>query len=260
MIRSQRRLAFALAPALVSMVAIAVPVAAADSPYHHLHLTATDAKAGGEWYAEHIGGELVGDGRVMFDDVLVVFFQKDEFEGSDGSSVDHVGFSYEDLDAKMAAWKAAGIPVLMEPRDVNGLFKFGFIEDPWGTKLEVMQDAETLGFHHIHLKSTDPEGTFGWYSEAFGGEKTKYKGLLDALLYDDVWLMVQNSDAPMAATEGRAIDHLSWSFPDLAAAAEMLKSKGVVFTMEPRPFRNIKIAFIEGPDGVRIELVEPAKE
>ena len=46
----------------------------------------------------------------------------------------------------------------------------------------------------------------------------------------------------------------------LDAAAVDLKAKGVKFTMEPRPFRNLKIAFIEGPDGVSIELVQPAAE
>ena len=33
----------------------------------------------------------------------------------------------------------------------------------------------------------------------------------------------------------------------------------VEFTIEPRPFRGIRISFVEGPDGVRIELVEPAE-
>ena len=46
-------------------------------------------------------------------------------------------------------------------------------------------------------------------------------------------------------------------FADLTAAETELKSNGVEFSMDPREFRTIRIAFAEGPDGVRIELVEP---
>ena len=124
-----------------------------------------------------------------------------------------------------------------------------------------MEDEETLGFHHIHLSSAEPAKTLDWYENVFGGERTKYKGMLDALRYGTVWLLAQNSRGEeVAPTQGRAIDHLGWGFADLDAAAVVLKSKGVNFTMEPRPFRDLKIAFIEGPDGVRIELVQrPAK-
>jgi hypothetical protein len=38
---------------------------------------------------------------------------------------------------------------------------------------------------------------------------------------------------------------------------DVFSSNGVEFTMEPRPFRGIRISFVEGPDGVRIEVVEP---
>jgi len=65
-----------------------------------------------------------------------------------------------------------------------------------------------------------------------------------------------------AATQGRAIDHLGWGLPDLDAAAAIIKSKGVDFAMEPRPFTNplgqeMKISFVIGPDDVRIEIVQP---
>ncbi len=247
---------------LLATLLLATP-ALAGAPYHHMHLTATDPGEAAAWYHEHMGGELVRDGQgVLYDDVLVIWFKKPAgFAGSDGSSVDHIGFSFHDLAAKMASYEAAGVKILGEVTDVRGLFKFAFVEDPWGTKIEVMEDHDTLGFHHIHLKGSDPEKIFDWYESSFGGERTQYKGLLPALLYDDVWLLVQDSQGEeTAATSGRAIDHLGWGFTDLEAAAEELKSKGVKFTMDVRPFRNFKIAFVEGPEGVSIELVEFPKE
>jgi hypothetical protein len=61
----------------------------------------------------------------------------------------------------------------------------------------------------------------------------------------------------LAPTQGRSFDHLGWKFTDLDGATTDLKNSGVSFTMEPTAFRNIRIAFVEGPDAVRIELVEP---
>ena len=158
----------------------------------------------------------------------------------------------------MASYEAAGVKIVSEVRDVQGKFKFAFVEDPWGTKIEVMEDPETLGLHHIHLKGPEPEKIFTWYESAFGGERTKFHGLLPALRYDDhLWLLVQSSQGEeMAPTRGRSIDHLGWNFPDLAAAQEELTAKGVKFTKAVRPFKSTKIAFVEGPGGVRIELVE----
>ena len=57
---------------------------------------------------------------------------------------------------------AASTPV----RDVSGLFKLGFIEDPWGTRIEVVQDPQKLGLHHVHLRAPDPDATLAWYKEA----------------------------------------------------------------------------------------------
>lgn len=248
---------------LVSILALwGASSVAAEAPYHHLHLTATDAAEAATWYAEHMGGELATGGqRVSYDDVLVIFFVKENFPGSSGSSVDHIGFSFSDLAAKMSSYEAAGVKILSEVRDVQGKFKFAFVEDPWGTKIEVMEDPNQVGLHHIHLKSPDPEATFDWYEAAFGGKRDSFAGMLPALRYGSLWLLIQNSgEDELAGTTGRAIDHLGWSFPDLDAAAVDLKSRGVKFTLEPRPYRNLKIAFIEGPDGVSIELVQPAAE
>lgn len=230
-------------------------------PYDHMHLTATDPEAAVKWYAEHMGGEEVGrHDRLKFGDVWFIFFKKDEgFPGSEGSTVDHIGISFPDLPAKMEELRAAGVKITGEIREIPGKLKFGFVEDPWGTKIEVMEDPATLGFHHIHLMDPEPTKLLDWYGNAFGGERTKYLDLLDAVRYGDVWLLVQKSAAPQAPTQGRAIDHLGWEVKDMEVDAEALKEKGVKFTMEPRPFNPavaIAIAFVEDPSGTRIELVQ----
>lgn len=243
---------------VVALFVFAFPVGAAD--WHHLHFSATDTAKAAQWYAKYFGGEAVKFGPldvVMMEKTAIAFQQLEEgFEGSEGSSVDHVGFSVDDIDAAMKRFEEDGVKITQPVRAI-GPIKFGFIEDPWGTKLEIIQDPETPGFHHVHLHSPDPEGTLEWYAEAFGGEIAKFKGLLPAINYNDVWLLVQRSEAK-EPTQGRAIDHLGWSFADVDKAVEELQANGVKITVEPQDFMNLRIAFIEGPDGVRIELATPA--
>ena len=130
----------------------------ATLPYDHVHLAVADPPKAVEWYRKNLGGQLSSEGpdRVTFGKTRFIFLKADNVQPSAGSAIDHVGFSFADLDAKMKEFEAAGIKVVTPVRDVPGLFKLGFVEDPWGVKIEVVQDPETLGFHHVHLRAPDP--------------------------------------------------------------------------------------------------------
>ena len=163
----------------------------------------------------------------------------------------------------MASFEAAGVTVTEPMREIDGLFKLAFVEDPWGTKIEVVEDHEWLGFHHLHLRSPNPDETLAWYENIFGGERDSLKGRIGGLRYGSLWFLVSRHQGELAPTEGRAFDHLGWQFSDLRVAAEEIKRKGVEFTLEPRPFTNplgedMLISFVTGPDGVRIEIVQPS--
>jgi hypothetical protein len=89
----------------------------------------------------------------------------------------------------------------------------------------------------------------------FGGERRKLKGRVDALKYGEVWVLAEKGEA--TPSEGHAIDHIGWRTTiDLNAKAAELKAKGVKFTTEPRPFRDIHISYVEGPAAVKIELLQ----
>jgi len=243
---------------LVLVVGVAGRAFAQTAPYDHVHLTAPDPAKAMDWYMKYMGATkaAVGDNRVAFGSTLFVFRQAADAAPSVGSVIDHIGFSFADLDAKMQAWQAAGIKVVTPLRDVAGLFKLAFIEDPWGVKIEVVQDPETPGFHHIHLRGTDPEALFQWMLTAFGGERTKLKGRIDAVKYGPLWVLAAKANEAVAPSAGRAIDHLGWGAANLDATAAGLKSKGVKFTTEPRAAGALKIAFVEGPEALRVEVVQ----
>ncbi len=244
-------------------VATAGVVGAATATFHHVHLTASDPKAAVEWYVEHMGGERSNIGifvAAAYGRTRLLFFQaKTGFPGSVGSSVDHIGFSYTDIEAKMKELKESGVEIVSDVQQ-EGPIKYAFVKDPWGTLIEVVQDPEIQGFHHVHLATPDVRGTLDWYTKAFGGQVTRFAGLIPGIRYGDVWVLAKKVDSDRAPTKGRSIDHLGWAFEDLDAAAEELMAGGVKFTAKPYAFGGGKIAFIEAPGGVRIELVGPGKK
>jgi len=227
----------------------------------HIHLNVPDQAKAVEWYQKNFGGQPMTEApdRLMLGDTRLIFLRNANGQPSSGSALDHLGFSVADLDAKMKELEAAGAKIVSPVREAAGLFKLGFVDDPWGTRIEVVQDPEKLGLHHVHLRAPDTAATLAWYKEKFGGESGKLKDRLDGLRYTGVWLLVQRGDA--VPSEGHAIDHIGWRTTDLAAKTTELKAQSVKFTTEPRPLRlaggaTVNFAYLEGPAGAKIELVQ----
>jgi catechol 2,3-dioxygenase-like lactoylglutathione lyase family enzyme len=215
---------------------------------------------------KNIGGTVQDEApnRINYGTTRFMFLSSKTGEPSQGSAVDHIGFSFSDLEAKVKQLEAAGAKIEGPIRDLPGIFKIAFAVDPWGTRLELVQDPELLGLHHVHMRAPNPEETFKWLLTNFGGERTPLKGKLDAIRYaapnfSTVWILVQKGEA--TPTRGRAIDHIGWRVKDLSAKTAELKGKSVAMETEPRPLNlpnktTIHFAYVVGPSGARIELVQ----
>ena len=252
---------------------LTLPGAVEAAGYHHVHLSVPNASEAVKWYARHLGCQPIEERSDASDcgSAEIVFESQMTVGGSPGTGVDHISFSFADLTAKMAELEAVGVRgsgVRLQRfadgatvHELPGLFKYGFIFDPWGTRIELVEDAETLGFHHLHLRSTDPDATLAWYRDVLGGEEASLKGRADGLRFGSVWLLVSpQPEGEPAATEGRSIDHLSFVVTDLDAAAKKMKKAGADFVAKPRAPENgrssAKRGFLVGPDQVRVAVVE----
>src|SRR5262245_40948228 len=201
----------------IAWIIVAPPVVAQTKtlPYDHIHLNVPDPAAAATWYEKTFGGRRITEApdRLMFGSTRFMFLRKADAQPSAGSAVDHVGFSVADLDAKMRELQAAGVKLVTPVREVPNLFRIAFVEDPWGTRIEVAEDPQLLGLHHVHMRGPDPDQVFSWLLDNFGGQRTKLKGQMDAIKYgapgfSDVWVLVQRGDA--VPSEGHAIDHIGW--------------------------------------------------
>jgi catechol 2,3-dioxygenase-like lactoylglutathione lyase family enzyme len=257
-----------LAGALLAMIS----TAAAATQLHHVHLATPSTSESVKWYARHLGCEPV-EGRpkvVECGGMAIEFVAGPTLGSSQGTGVNHISLSYPDVRAKMDELEAVGVGgagVRLQRfedgstiRSYAGLFDHGFIFDPWGTRIELVQVPNVIGFHHVHLESLDPEATLTWYAETMGGERSQYGGKLDGVLFDGVWLLADRREGDsLAPTDLRAVDHLSFVADDLPSLAEQLKEQGIDMqapTVPEGARSDAKRAFLSGPDGVLIALVE----
>lgn len=262
-----------------ALAASAADPAVRTIAFDDLHVRVPDPAKAGEWYVKYLGATPTqSPHRVSFGRTLIIF-SKGENPGP-STVIDHFGLSFHNLDAKMSELTAAGAKVLTPVADRPGLFKLGFIEDPFRIKIEVVEDHELIGFHHVHLRVPDPEATLKWYEDIFGGARGKLKGRIDGLRYrtipdnilglaktakssGDVWLLAAKADK-LEPTADRVIYNVAFLVEDINQTAEGLRSKGAKITREPRTTKveglDTGVTFAEDPNGVQIELLQRQKQ
>ncbi|WP_428100780.1 VOC family protein [Candidatus Rariloculus sp.] len=255
-----------------ALLALTCGVAAAAG-VDYVHIAVPSPIEAVKWYTEHMecAPSVKQADAADCHGVEVEFGVAPTLGGTPGTGVNHIGFSFPDLEAKMSELEAVGVRgagVRLQRfedgstfRDVPGLFKLGFIFDPWGTRIELAEDPDYLGFHHIHLSSADPAATLAWYQDVLGGVPAILKGRLNGLLFDDVWLLVsQHEEGVPAPTAGRTLDHLGFVVADIDTAAADMREQRVVFEEAPAVPDNgrsgARRAFLAGPDSVRVAVVE----
>jgi lactoylglutathione lyase len=241
--------------------------AKATLPFGHIHLNEPAAE-GSQWYETHFGGTRIDEApnRIMYGSTRLMFLSPRSQGGSEGSVIEHLGFSVPDIEAKMRELAAVNTKVIEPVKDVPGLYKTALIEDPWGTRIQIVQDPDQLGLHNIQLRAPDPEAVYAWILDKFGGERTKIKGQVDAVrtaavpAYSRVYIIVAKGDS--VPSQGRVVDHIGWrSTGPIDQTKAMLESKNVELTSQPRPLSlpngpTINFFYVAGPAGARIELVE----
>lgn len=262
-------LAFPGAAALLAVI----PGAAVAQGIDYVQLAVPSPIEAVRWYTEHMECEPSEEQADAADchGVEIVFGTASTLGGTPGTGVNHIGFSFPDLESKMSELEAVGVGgagVRLQRfedgstfRDVPGLFKLAFIFDPWGTRIELVEDPDYLGFHQIHLSSADPAATLAWYRNVFGGEPALLRGRLEGLLYDDVWLFAsRHEEGAPAPTAGRTLDHLGFVVEEFDAAAADMREQRVVFEdalgVPANSRGGARRAFLAGPDNVRLAVVE----
>jgi len=253
---------------LAGAVCLAGAQTKAMLPFDHIHLNEPAEEASAWWEKNIPGARRITEApnRLMYGAVRLMFLAAKSSGGSRGSVIEHLGFSVPDLDAKMRELAAINTKVIEPVTNVPGLYKTALIESPWGTQIQLVQDPELEGLHHVQLRSPDPEAAYRWLLDKFGGERTKIKAQLDSVRYPGtggfttVYVVVARGES--VPSQGRAVDHIGWrSIQTINETKTALESKQVELTTQPRPLTlpngpPINFFYVAGPSGARIEIVE----
>lgn len=138
-----------------------------------------------------------------------------------------------------------------------------------------MTDTEIV-FDHIHIISEDPTSAADWYADVLGGTITGNSEVRGApqisVAFQGVNLLIRSKrqgeepDRPNSLQHyADYISHNQWGTDhfgfqvsgNLDEFCDRLKKKGATFSVEPYDFvPGVRIAYLEAPDGVSIELVQ----
>ena len=265
-------------------------------PFDSIHLAVPEISQARDWYLKNMGGNIgetadrVAFGKWSGDHPLplqLIFDVSTSAAPSAGSVIDSIGFSFDNLAEKVKELEAEGVKIVTPVTEDAVFWKRAVVEDPWGTRLELVEDPDLLGLHHVTLRVKDPKSSIDWYVRAFGGDHATVKGR-DAIRYRDLGLfyLFAVRDDGTVPSKGHSIDHLAWGPLDLDKVVNDLKTLGVQFSSDTNPrgypacnfvggdaeegggrtIRRLyctqpdqlphRIVYLEAPDGVRVELVQ----
>src|SRR5256885_2360802 len=169
-------LLFASTLAVGSAAAQPAPFNATGVTMGHWHLASKDPEAnkkiflamGGKLYMPG-GAPLIGFPGLYINLNLGTMSGEG---GSQGSVVNHVGFIVDNVQRRVAQWKAAGVKVL--PGGNNRLDQ-AYVETPDGLRIEILEDktqSMPIRHEHVHLFLQEAEipKAQAWYAKTFGGK------------------------------------------------------------------------------------------
>lgn len=120
-------------------------------------------------------------------------------------------------------------------------------------------------FEHVHIFCTDLSATRQWLVDCLDAEPVGDRTVGGARASDlrlggvSIFLREQQEGESFgeAGPSRFGTDHFGLRVADLDAAVQELKRRGAYIEMEPTQMNpKLRIAFVRGPDMVRIELVQ----
>jgi len=266
------------------LLALAITAFAQEAPkahFHHIHLNATDPAAAIDFYTRKFDCEKrkFGEADAVWTQKSWMLFTKvkDMPPSEIVSAIWHFGWGAEDMPAAYKKQIDSGTKFQTPITDISdlvgkpfGSFFYAYVDGP-GHALIELNTAAHHRFGHVHLLSEDPIAAGQWYKKYFGipgyiGPRTAriYRGVhvepVASLNMDNVNIVIfpveyardampdlWKSRQDFEPTQGRVVDHLAFRVANVHDTLERLRKDGVKVTDG---------AFIEGPDRIRIELVE----
>jgi catechol 2,3-dioxygenase-like lactoylglutathione lyase family enzyme len=249
---------------LLPSLALLPTSAAAQSAFTHVHLRVPDTTAAAAWYQELLGGELREGGpgpSIRFANGFIgTMANEGTAAPSRGSVIDHFAIAVADVDEALVRARRLGAVVAVERQAGNA--RAATFEDPWGTRVELIEEPGPARVHHVHLAVSNSDDVRDWFLAVFGGELDAEPGRDEAhrIHYGDLAVYVSEArDPARAPSRGRALDHMGFRIDaTLPAFEETIEETGYSpYLVRPNP-PGSDLMFFEGPGGIHFEIAERA--
>jgi catechol 2,3-dioxygenase-like lactoylglutathione lyase family enzyme len=130
--------------------------------------------------------------------------------------------------------------------------------------------SASFTFDHVHLVASDPQSTAAWYVDKLGGKVVRsreVKGAPQIYVSLGGFIVIVRGERPGESADAKpglqwGVDHFGVRVQgDFDGFCSELRAKGVTFSVEPVDFNpTTRIAFINAPDGVSVELLNRKEE
>ena len=125
--------------------------------------------------------------------------------------------------------------------------------------------------NHVHIRSSDPQSSASWYEKHFGAKKLFEREVMPGTVTISMEMggpvRLNISSKPEGSSDAKGVaelnrlglEHFGFDVLDLQSELERLEAAGIriVLPLTQVP-TGTRLAYIEGPDDVLIELVQPA--
>ena len=205
-----------------------------------------------------LGGEPAPLGPLKmtkFPGVLFLMRQGDPQGGTEGSSVDYIGFKVRNLKQSLAKWEAAGIKPLG-----GATAKQAFLMAPDNVKVRITEDpslATPIAADMIQMNVPNVREAQTWYEKWFGAKLVKHGQETVAEIPGSNILFVEDKGT-ITGTKGRAFDRIGLEVKNVEDFCRRLEASGHKLDGAYRKASNMNLAVcvLTDPWGTYIEVSE----
>jgi catechol 2,3-dioxygenase-like lactoylglutathione lyase family enzyme len=251
------RLLLSLVLSLIPVLAqLPTPNAAGVSAGHDI-FSFHDIDAANKFWSA-LGGEPAALGPLKmtkFPGVLFLMRKGDPKGGTEGSTIEYIGFKVKNLRESLAQWEASGIRPMPGSTATQA-----FLMGPDEVKVRITEDralATPIAADQIEMVVPDVAAAQAWYEKWFGAKLVKHgKETVGEIPGSNI--LFAKATGPVAGTKGRAFDRIGLEVKNVEQVCKDLEASGIKLDGAYRKATamNLAVCVLTDPWGTYIEISE----
>ena len=243
-----------LALSLSALAQLPAPNAAGASAGHDI-FSFHDMDAANKFW-NTLGGQPAELGPLKmtkFPGVLFLMRKGDPKGGTEGSTIEYIGFKVRDLKESLAKWAAAGIAPLP-----GQTAKQVFLMAPDDVKVGITEDKSLttpIAMDMVRMVVPDVAAAQAWYEKWFGAKPVK-DGKETVAGIPGGNILFAKAEGPVAGTKGRAFDRIGIEVKDVESLCKNFEAAGIKLDGAYRKATamNLAVCVLTDPWGTYIEV------